>query len=322
MDGHILYLNEADIREIDLSPSAIRSAIKNAFKGYGSSPLRVPPKQTLAVSADHYFQSMAAVAVEPSFAAVKWVGLNGGNSDKGFPNVNGIVILSDFETGRPLAIMDGNRLTVLRTAAMSALAAEYLAQPEARSLGFIGCGAQAFGHFEALHAALPGINQVVCFDRRIESAKRLADYATQAGIPGHATDSPTQVLASDVVVSTIPSTKGMEPFLDARELKPGALVISIDMGRSWLPSTFSSFDRFGTDDRAQAEDPGTRSKLAFSGPFDTDLSDLVTNTANGRSNPEERILFLFPGFALADLAVAAELYRGAIQNSIGTVLRG
>lgn len=320
MSDHILYLSGADIDAVDLTPSAVRSVIRDAFRAYNLADIRIPPKQTLRVTPDHYFQAMAAVSTQPSFAAVKWVGLNGANSQRGLANVNGLAILSEFETGRPLAVVDGNRLTILRTAGMSALAAEHLACPAASSLGFIGAGAQALGHFAALIDVLPGVTKVVCCSRRAESAEGLARHATAHGLAGRATESLDEVLESDVIVSTVPSTKGMQPFLDARKLRPGALVIAIDMGRSWLPESLTSFDYYATDDRTQADAPENRSKLAYPGPFTADLSELASGSAKERRSPTDRVLFLYPGFALADLAVASELYLRAVQVGVGAKL--
>lgn len=320
MSDHILYLSGADIDKVDLAPSAVRNAIRDAFRSYNSTDVRIPPKQTVVVTPDHYFQAMAAVSTQPSFAAVKWVGLNGANSQRSLANVNGLVILSEFETGRPLAVIDGNRLTILRTAGMSALAAEYLASSKVSSFGFVGAGAQAFGHLAALLDVLPNVTRVVCCSRRAESAESLARYAIAKGLAGRATANVDEVLQCGVVVSTVPSTKGMQPFLDARKLRPGALAIAIDMGRSWLPESLVSFDYYATDDRAQAEAFENRSKLAYPGPFAADLSGLASGSAKGRCNATDRILFLYPGFALADLAVAAELYVRAVRASIGAKL--
>ncbi|MDK1494296.1 ornithine cyclodeaminase family protein [Sinorhizobium sp. 7-81] len=318
MSDYILYLNASDIDRLDMTQSDLRSLLRRAFKVYGSSDLRIPPKQTVRVTSEQYFQTMAAVCAEPPFAAVKWVSVVGANAQKGLPNVNGLIVVGDFHTGQPLAIVDGNRLTILRTAGMSALASEYAANPASTSLGFVGCGAQAYGHLPALREVLPNLTNVVCFDRRRDSATGFARHAASQGIFGHATENADEILECDVIVSTVPSVAGMQPFLDARKLRPGSFVISIDMGRSWLPESLSAFGSYIVDDRAQAQDPDTRSKLAYPGPFGADLSELACGTAVGRTDAAERVLFIYPGFALADLAVAGELYVRALKANVGT----
>lgn len=316
MTKEILYLNASDIDRVNISPSEIRTVLRDAFRAYRKSNLRIPSKQTVRVSSDRYFQTMAAVSADPPFAAVKWVSVIGENSLRGLPNVNGLLILGDFETGLPLAVVDANRLTVIRTAAMSALACEHLAVPNSNSLGFVGCGAQAYGHLPALKDVLPTVTNVACFDRCTASAEQFASYANDQGLLGRATDT-DDVLTADIVVSTVPSVEGMQPFLDARKLKSGSLTIAIDMGRSWLPDSLSVFDGFVVDDREQAQDPDNRSKLAYGGPFDADLSSLTSGIGSGRRSASDRVLFIYPGFALADLAVASELYAKAVEMNVG-----
>ncbi|MBX4962634.1 ornithine cyclodeaminase family protein [Rhizobium binae] len=321
MIDDILYLNAPDIDQLDISPSDLRAVLRKAFQTYSSSELRIPSKQTVRAAPDRYFQTMAAVCTEPPFAAVKWVSVVGANSQRGLPNVNGLIILGDLETGLPVAVLDGNRVTVMRTAAMSALASEYLAAPTSTSLGFVGCGAQAYGHLAALRDALPGLEKILCFDRRAESAVALASHATALGTECQTTTDADDVLQCDVVVSSVPSVPGMQPFLDARKLKLGSLAIAIDMGRSWLPESLDAFSSYFVDDKVQAEDSDTRSKLAYCGPFNADLAELISGAVAGRNNGSDRILFIYPGFALADLAVASEVYTRARRKNVGTKMR-
>lgn len=317
MSDHLLYLNAANLDDINVSPTDLRLVVQQAFASYASATTKIPPKQTLSLGPDHYFQTMAAVTHDHSFAGVKWVAVAGKNSSKGMANVNGLVVLSEFETGRPLAVIDGGRLTILRTAAMSALGAQYLAHGDSTSLGFVGCGAQAYGHVAPLREAVPSLSNVICYDRRTESARGLADYAGALGLSAKPADIVEQVLDCDVIVTTVPGGATSIPFLDANRLRPGALVIAVDLARPWISSTLNSFDSYFVDDRMQAEDPDNRAKLAYCGPFDGDLSELTSGGAQGRRDKSERILFVYPGFALADVVVAGELYKRARAGNIG-----
>lgn len=317
----LLYLGAADIAALKPAPAQLRSTLARSFLQHGRHSVWTQPKQTLAIAPGHFFQAMCAASPDPPYAAAKWVGVAAANSERGLANVDGLVVLSDLETGQPLAIIDGNSLTVLRTAAMSGLAAEHLARRDSMSIGFVGCGQQAHGHLEALRDVLPGLTDVVCLSRSAGSARALADAARGLGLRGRETTSPGDVLACDVVVTTVPGAAGLTPFLDATELRPGSFVSAVDLGRSWRSETFGAFDTRIVDDNVQAQDPANRSKLAYPGPFDADLAMLVGGTAPGRTDPAQRILFLFPGFALADLAVASELFVLAMQNGRGTLLK-
>ncbi len=71
---------------------------------------------------------------------------------KGLPTIQGVIILFDYESGEPKAMIDGTSVTGLRTAAASALATQILARPEAKTLGIFGAGLQAETHVDAITA--------------------------------------------------------------------------------------------------------------------------------------------------------------------------
>ncbi|MEZ0167314.1 ornithine cyclodeaminase family protein [Microvirga sp. TS319] len=315
--GTLLYLSSEDIAGLDLKPRAAREAIARAFRLHAEGRAHVQPKLTVQVGPGHFFQSLCAAMPDPPFAATKWVGVAAANSARGLPNVNGLIVVSDFTTGVPVAVLDGTSLTVLRTAAMSALAASYLARPDSSTIGFIGCGAQAYGHLASLRDVLPGLRTVVCNSRGRSSAEKLAVYARESGLGAKVVDSSDEVLACDVVVSTVPAQPGLEPFLDASLLRPGCFVAAVDLGRPWHGEGLRSLDILATDDHGQAADPSNRAKLRYPGPFDADLASLVARTAPGRTDEKQRAMFLFPGFALGDLAIAAEVIAEAGRTGCG-----
>ena len=180
MDG-VLYLSGRDIAALGVPPGRLRAVLARAFRLHAEGRTHVEPKLTVAIAPGHFFQSLCAASPDLSFAATKWVGVAAENARRGLAGVNGLVILSDLATGVPVAILDGNVLTVVRTAAMSALAAEYLARQDSESIGFVGCGAQAHGHLAALREILPGLRRVVCYARGSASAEGLREAAGAQG---------------------------------------------------------------------------------------------------------------------------------------------
>ena len=148
----------------------------------------------------------------------------------------------------------------------------------------------------------------------------MREAAGAQGLDAQIARTPDEALACDVVVTSVPAGAAPAAFLDAGSLRPGTFVSAVDLGRSWRGETLRAFDVVATDDRVQAKDPSTRARLAFGGPFDCDLASLVSGAAAGRSDPAERIMFVFPGFALADLAVAAEIFAAAAAAGRGTLL--
>lgn len=316
----LLYLSDDDVGRLALTPASLRTALRDAFRHHGEGRALVDPKRTLPVAPGRFFQSMSAVLPESGVGGTKWVGVSAENAQVGLPTVSSLVVLGDAATGLPVAAMSANRLTVLRTAAMSALAAEYLARPDSASIGFIGCGEQARGHLPALLSVLPDLRSAVCVSGGAASAERLAETARDAGLDARAARDPGEALACDVVVTSVRLAPGLAFFLDASRVRAGAFVAAVDAGASWRSDSIAAFDVLATDDRVQAEEPSTRARLAAPRPFDADLAELVCGRAPGRGSPEERALFLFPGFALADLAVGALILGEARAAGVGLAL--
>lgn len=312
------YISDDCVAALAIPPATLRAALARAFRLHGAGTTRVAPKLMLPIGPGHFFQSLCAASGDLGYAAHKWVGVAAGNAGRNLATVNSLVTLSAFDTGVPLASLAGNTLTVLRTAAMSGLAAEYLARPDSRSIGFLGCGLQARGHLDALRDVLPGLRNAVCVSGGPASAERLAAAARSMGLEAHVSGDPADALACDVVVTSV-RAGAASPVLDAGLLRPGSFTTAVDLGTPFRPDTLRALDILATDDRAQSDEPTTRARLPITGPFDADLAELVGGTAPGRASARQRAMFLFPGYPLADLAIAAAIYEAAGRRA-GTVM--
>jgi ornithine cyclodeaminase/alanine dehydrogenase len=307
------YLAAADIERLGVDPGRLREAIAAAYAVDGA---RSTLKAQLAIERGSSVLAMPAIWPARGLAAVKWVTVT---RTEGAPGIAGLVVLDELRTGAPLAIMDAGWITAARTAAMSAIAARSLANPAARSIGFVGCGVQARSHLEALRRVLPRLERVVAFSRSAASAEQFVAAARAAGMAAAVTGSAREAVEGiEVVVTTVPDAPGFEPFLEPAWLNPGALAIAVDLGRSWRPDGLRALDIIATDDREQSEVLGRAGKLAYPGPFGADLAELVA--AGRRTTPSTRAMFLFAGDARADIAAAALVYDEAQRRDVGIVL--
>lgn len=319
MSQEVLYLSAAAVAEADVPLDAVREACSAAYAAKASGAVRAEPKVSVTIAAGHGVQAMPVAWPEAALAALKWVTVT--PAAEGRPAVSALIVLSDLVSGEALAIMDGAWITGARTAAMTALAASRLANPDAASIGFVGCGLQARSHLAALRRVLPHLARVVAFSRTAVSAERFAAAARAQGLAAEATLSPRAAVEHlDVVVSSVPDADGLTAFLDPRWLAPGAFASAVDLGRSWRAESIRDLDIVATDDRRQSEMLGRAGKLAFPGPFDADLAQLTTGARPGRSSADERAMFVFAGDALADLAAARLVYETARRRGLGTLL--
>jgi ornithine cyclodeaminase/alanine dehydrogenase-like protein (mu-crystallin family) len=320
--GDLLYLSKADIAAVDLDPTVAREAIIAAFSAHHAGRAISKPKLSLSLGPGHAFQSMCAAWREAGLAANKWLGIGNVPPGSGLSGIHALIMLNDYETGQLRAIMDGNLLTALRTAAMSAAAAQFLARTSSRSIGFIGCGLQARFHLPALKAVLPELAEIRAFSRTRRSAEGFVRNAAEQGFSGLVCDDPRRVIeASEIVVTSVPMTDGFEAFLDPDWILPGGFVTSVDVGRSWLPRGLRALDILAVDDHAQQhESPPIAPGLGKLGSFDTDLAELAAAAKPGRTDDAARAMFIFRGFGLADLAVAAKVLAAATEQGIGQKL--
>ena len=315
----VLYLSTADVLAVNLAPQTARAAILAAFRAHHAAQVVTMPKTTLAIGPGHAFQSMCAAWSDEGLAANKWLGTATPPPGSGQAAVQALIVLNDHTTGQVRAIMDGNVVTAIRTAALSAAAAQSLARPGSRSIGFIGCGLQARAHLTALRALLPGLTQLHAFSRTRQSAAAFVAVSNAAGLPGTIAETAEAVVrAADIVVSSVPMEAGFRPFLDPAWIRPGAFVTSVDIGRSWLPGGLRALDILAIDDHAQqAANPPIAPGLGPRGSFDVDLSELAAGTGRTRQTATERTMFIFRGHGVADLAVAAQVYAAAKAAGIG-----
>jgi ornithine cyclodeaminase/alanine dehydrogenase-like protein (mu-crystallin family) len=318
MARDLLYLSGDAVAGTRVSLDEIREACAAAYAAKARGVICGVPKATVAIAAGHSFQAMPVAHLEASLAALKWVGVVPATGASGVPSISALVVLSDLATGEAIAIMEGNWITAVRTAAMTALAAGRLARSDVESIGFIGCGVQARSHLAALQRILPRLRRVVAFSRTEASAAKFAGEARAAGLQAEATRDPGAAVSGlDVVVSSVPAAADLVPFLDPDWIAPGAFVSAVDLGRSWKAKPIARLDLVATDDRAQSEALGRAGKLVTAGPFHADLAELVSGANPGRRDARARALFVFAGDAVADLAAARVVYEAALRRGLG-----
>lgn len=321
MSDDLLYLSRSDVRSLGLSPRDARAAVLQAFRDHAEGLNRSLPKSSLDLGPGHGFQAMPAASSAEAIATLKWVAMAPVPAGSAAQGINALICVSDYASGAPLAILDGDEITLIRTAAMSAAAASYLAPANPRTIGFVGCGQQAYAHLEAFLDLYPGLTTALLLSRSRASAERLAEAAASRGLSAEIASAADQVLSrSDIVISMVPGAPGLEPFLDATRMPAASFACAVDIGRSWRPETLTAFDFLATDSLAQSTAPyDVNSKPVETVRFQDDLIHIVQR-GSALDRPS-RAMFCFRGFALADLALAGLTVRKAREAGIGTRLR-
>ncbi len=251
------------------------------------------------------------------WAGLKTVIFKTDNAAHGLPTIQASYLLIDQKTGATVALMDGGEITRRRTAAASALAADYLARQDAQVMTLVGAGALG-PHFVRAHAAVRPVKRVFIYNRSIAKSESLAAELAHDGFEAHSvTDLEHAVRQSDIVSCVTTSTA---PIVKGAWLRPGT---HVDLAGSFKP-TMRETDAevvarasvyVDTRDGALAE-AGDLLQARDEGKFDFadirgDLADLCGGKVKGRASADEITLFKSAGTAIEDLATAIMLYQKA-----------
>jgi ornithine cyclodeaminase len=283
----------------------------------------VPMRQHHTV--ETYGQNNATLLVMPAWQVnqsigVKIVTVFPDNGAQDLPAVQGVYLLMDGKTGVPQALLDGSALTKRRTAAASALAASYLARPDAERLLVVGTGALAPELIEA-YAAVRPIKQVLVWGRNLDKAKKVAARFHRPKFRIEATDDLEGAVAGAHIVTC--ATLAKEPIIHGEWLQPGQ---HLDLVGGFTPEMREADDecirrcRVFVDTREGAcKEAGDIVQPMQAGRLTDDdiagdLYDLTRGERAGRRYYDQITLFKSVGTALEDLCAAQLAVEMVLHN--------
>lgn len=313
--GNFLYLSRETLEGLDISSAEVVESIENLIRDRARSRAWSAPKAAFTPPDGRYMMATLSAADDPPLLAVKAVVLNPRNPERGLDGINATVILLDSDTGLPAAVMDGNWVTAIRTAGLSAVAATRMARADSSIAAFIGCGVQAHSHMRAFAELFP-LKEIRAFGRGSANRDKLCESAEQLDLSATASSSPEAAIAdADIVITSVTFSSELEPFLDARWLKPGAFLSSTDLALPWIPEGMPAFDRIIIDDLEQ--ESAMPSPMVDPGLVAGDLAGLISGDVAARDSDSDRTAFVFRAVAMGDLALAALGYAKARAGAKG-----
>ena len=244
------------------------------------------------------------------------------NAGSGAPTINAGYMLFDGRSGRLVAVLDGDELTARRTAAVSALAARYLARTDAGRLLVVGTG-QLAPNVARAHAHTRTLRSVEIWGRTPGRAGAVVDDLAGSGLPAVAVDDLEAAVERADLICCV--TSATEPLVAGCLLQPGT---HLDLIGGFRPDMREADDdavrraSIFVDTGPGALVAGDLAQPLAAGVIDesritADLADLVTGRHRGRTADDEITLFKSAGFALADLATA-RLVRASRHGASGT----
>lgn len=323
----ILYLSGPEVSRA-LEGQDIVDAVTSALLAHARGEVALPAEASLGWKHDDQsLRCLSMPAAVAGYAGVKLICSNPANRARGLARASGLIVLLDISTGRPICVLEGARVSCLRTAAVTAIAADLLASSPVERLALLGAGALARCHLDLLGPRLPGLREVRIHDVDEERAAALAAVIEGATI----CDSAEQAIrGSDLI---IPVTTCASGYIRHPWLAPGSLLVNVSLDDP-LPEVIARADRIFVDDWGAIVTDGRRllGRMARAGlvrsrdsdgdgrPIDGELGELLTGARPGRALPDEIIVVNPFGLAIEDVAVAIKVYRQAERLDLGTVL--
>lgn len=297
---------ESAVREL-VSRADAFTAVESVFAAMAGGEARNFPVVREALGyADALYGFKSGFDASAPALGVKSGGYWPGNAERGLTNHQSTVLLFDPDTGRPEALVGGNYLTAVRTAAASAVSIAHLARPDARVLGMIGAGHQAGFQLRAAVEQRP-IERVVAWNRHPEMLDKLAAVAEEMGVAFEAVDRDQLCAQADVIITI---TSCFEPLLMAEQIRPGTHIACMGTdtaGKQEIDPAILAAAQVFTDEPAQAASIGECQHAVAQGLIELEAIRPIGEVINAGSfqrDPQAITVFDGTGVGLQDLAVA------------------
>ncbi len=327
---YVDFLNRADLEATNFSDAEILAAIEGSLAAQGRGETEIEPRTHIRprTGVEGHFNVLRGwIGEEIDSAGVKVVGDFVPNYKQGRPSEYGLLTLFDPHMGAPKAIIDATGITDMRTGAMTALGARYLAPENPKVLAHIGARGTAYWNVRLL-CGLFEFDEVRVHSRRPESREAFAArLEADLGPEIIVTDDWQSCLeGADIMVeaSRLPAP---EPLFRTEWIKPGALVIPYGTMSAVEPNLTDIMDKVVMDDWGQAHGMfGSLRAHVDSGrltaeTLHAELGQIVAGLKPGRERADETILFWHRGLSLSDIALGHAMLTKAKSLGIGQRLR-
>jgi len=301
----MLILSRKEV-EMLLDPDMLLSALESGFKALSAGQLNVPGRNQ-AIAPRGILIGMPAYMPEHHMS-VKLVTVFHENTT--VPAHQATITLFDAETGSPIALMDGEHITAMRTAAGAILSAKYLARKDSRSLAIIGAGVLGHAHLEMV-GTLTGLEEVRIASRNFEHTQALASHASIA----RAVDSIQQAVSHADIVCLC--TSSPEPVIQKDWLKPGTHISSVGYRPpgAELPRDLVEASHIFVESKVAFNEPpvGCSELKGLNPDFGTELGEFLLNQKEGRRNEAETTIY-------KSMGAANLVYQKAVEQNAGKMI--
>lgn len=337
LDATIRYLTGAEVEELSRGLPIV-DLVRDTLLAFRNGTAGLTPEAALR-------WTTPTGAAARSLILPGWSGtgygckiINGslGNHERGVARAAGLIVLADPETAHPSCVMEGARISALRTAGVSLATVQAVrGLTSVTSVAFLGCGRQARAHQELLLAECPELERVLLYDRDPASRERLAAEWRQAapGVDVRGVEQAREAVAGAAL--TIAATTATESYVEADWLPEGATFVNVSLDDA-SEGLLTGCDHLFVDDweLVGGDDHRLLGRLARSGrvtgpgstppiggrAVDAELPGLVAGEYTRAIGARDRVVVNPFGMGVHDIALADVIHAKAVAAGFGTLL--
>ncbi|WP_119458251.1 ornithine cyclodeaminase family protein [Rhodospirillaceae bacterium SYSU D60014] len=327
---HFTYLNGPDIERLALTDQEILDAVEAGLLAQGRGETVIEPRVHLEPDPafNGHFNVLRGYVAPMKLAGVKIVGDYVENYRRGLPSEMALLNLFDPQTGMPVALLDATAITEMRTGAVTALGARYLARKGSKVLGHVGARGTAYWNVRLLDK-LFDLDEIRVHSRRPESREPFAErLSADLGKPVRAVESWEACLKDADILVEASRLDRPTPLFKTEWVKRGAFVVPYGTMSAVELSLTDVMDKLVVDDWGQCKGGKLGSLRAHveagklsDQTLHAELCQIVAGDKPGRERDDETILFWHRGLSLSDIALGHAMLEKAKRLGIGQNLR-
>jgi ornithine cyclodeaminase/alanine dehydrogenase len=277
---------------------------ESTYAALAAGRIEAPPKPGIHPRPNAFIHAMPAYITGDDIAGMKWVSGYPENPARGLPYISGVIVLSNPETGEPVALLDGAEITAARTAAASGVCIEHFAPQGWQTVGLLGCGEQGRYHVKVIRTLAPEA-QIRAWDPDPTRPQTVGEVDPVG-------DARTAVAGADVVITAGPILEDPEPQVVLEWLQDRYLLLPIDFDANIARGPIENAGLFAVDDVGQFD------YYRAAGHFrDWPVPQESVGEAIARGERSDTVACVNLGIGALDVAFAAVVVTRAREENVG-----
>lgn len=319
----IRYLSRVQCAQ--MLPSFARGVqlVRDTLVAAAEGTVELPPKPGVHPRPDAFIHAMPVYVGSTDATGVKWISGFPDNPQRGLPYITGLLLLNDAATGLPTAVMDAEIVTAYRTACVSGLSIEVLANDPSGTYALSGCGVQGRWHLDLLAELHADVREVRLFDALDGVAERTAaEYGDRLPVRVCASLEDAVRGAGVVMTPVAERAEAAGAIIEAEWISPGALLLPLANDFGWTEQALLRADAVFSDDVAQFRSFIERGEMTRSRRLAEvrEFRDVLTDRIPGRVLEEQIVCGINLGLGMHDITLAVAVHEAARAEGIGADL--